>query len=132
MGIFDIFKKKKEKALTPDEKLNRMWELWEIGDVKSPVANLMTYEGEVNNGGHSQYFYNVANGGNLATEVEAVLSLLPEPLRENLNRAYAAFLAQDDISDDTNDELFEECDDIFYEHEQLLIDILYEAANRLM
>lgn len=132
MGIFDIFKKKKEKALTPDEKLNRMWELWEIGDVKSPVANLMTYEGEVNNGGHSQYFCNVANGGNLATEVEAVLSLLPEPLRENLNRAYAAFLAQDDISDDTNDELFEECDDIFYEHEQLLIDILYEAANRLM
>ena len=34
-------------------------------------------------------------------------------------------------SDDDNDALFEECDDVFYDHEQLLIDILYEAAKSL-
>ena len=129
MGFFDIFKKKKVEPLTAEERWNRIWELWEIGDLLSPLENLLTYESEVNNGGHSQYFLNVANCGELTAEVEAVLSMLPEPLRENLARGYAAFSAQDDISDDVNDELFEECDDVFYEHEQLIIDIIYEAAK---
>ena len=131
MSIFDLFKRKKE-TLTTEEKLDRMWELWEIGDLKDPCAKLMTYESEVNNGSHSQYFFNIANSGDLAAEVEAVLSMLPEPLRENLNRGYTAFAAQEDICDDDNEELFEECDDVFYEHEQLLIDILYESAKSLM
>jgi len=128
MGIFDIFKKKKV-ALTTDQKLDKMWELWAEDKLDLPCAKLMRYESEINNGGHSQYFFNVANGGNLAEEVEAVLSMLPEPLRENLARGYAAFSEQDDISDDVNDELFEEFDDIFYEHEQLIIDIIYETAK---
>ena len=128
MGIFDIFKRKKA-ALTTDQKLDKMWDLWAINKLDLPCAKLMKYESEVNNGGHSQYFYNVANCGDLAAEVEAVLSMLPEPLRENLARGYAAFSEQDDISDDINDELFEECDDVFYEHEQLIIDIIYETAK---
>ena len=128
MGIFDIFKKKKA-ALTTDQKLDKMWDLWAINKLDLPCAKLMKYESEVNNGGHSQYFFNVANCGDLAVEVEAVLSMLPEPLRENLARGYAAFSEQDDISDDVNDELFEECDEVFYEHEQLIIDILYEIAK---
>ena len=128
MGIFDIFKKKKAVPTT-DQKLNKMWDLWADDKLDLPCAKLMRYESEVNNGGHSQYFFNVANGGDLAVEVEAVLSMLPEPLRENLARGYAAFSEQNDISDDVNDELFEECDDVFYEHEQLIIDIIYEAAK---
>ena len=128
MGIFDIFKKKKA-ALTTDQKLDKMWDLWAVNKLDLPCAKLMKYESEVNNGGHSQYFYNVANCTDLAVEVEAVLSMLPEPLRENLARGYAAFSEQDDISDDVNDELFEECDDVFYEHEQLIIDIIYETAK---
>ena len=128
MGIFDIFKKKKA-ALTTDQKLGKMWDLWAVNKLDLPCAKLMKYESEVNNGGHSQYFYNVANCTDLAVEVEAVLSMLPEPLRENLARGYAAFSEQDDISDDVNDELFEECDDVFYEHEQLIIDIIYETAK---
>ena len=128
MGIFDIFKKKKA-ALTTDQKLDKMWELWAEDKLDLPCEKLMKYESEVNNGGHSQYFYNVANCGDLAVEVEAVLSMLPEPLRENLARGYAAFSEQDDISDDVNDELFEECDDVFYEHEQLIIDIIYKTAK---
>ena len=128
MGLFDIFKKKKA-TLTTDQKLDKMWDLWADNKLELPCAKLMKYESEVNNGGHSQYFFNVANCGDLAAEVEAVLSMLPEPLRENLARGYAAFSAQDDISDDVNDEIFEECDDVFYEHEQLIIDIIYEAAK---
>lgn len=128
MGIFDIFKKKKA-ALTTDQKLDKMWDLWAVNKLDLPCAKLMKYESEVNNGGHSQYFFNVANCGDLAAEVEAVLSMLPEPLRENLARGYAAFSELDDISDDVNDELFEVCDDVFYEHEQLIIDIIYETAK---
>ena len=128
MGIFDIFKKKKA-ALTTGQKLDKMWDLWAVNKLDLPCAKLMKYESEVNNGGHSQYFFNVANCSDLNTEVEAVLSMLPEPLRENLARGYAAFSAQGDISDDVNDELFEECDDVFYEHEQLIIDIIYETAK---
>ena len=128
MGIFDIFKKKKA-ALTTDQKLDKMWDLWAVNKLDLPCAKLMKYESEINNGGHSQYFFNVANCGDLAVEVEAVLSMLPEPLRENLARGYAAFSAQDDISDDVNDKLFEECDNIFYKHEQLIIDMIQEAAN---
>jgi hypothetical protein len=129
MGILDMFNKKKA-ALTTDQKLDKIWDLWAIDKLNLPCAKLMKYESEVNNGGHSQYFFNIANCGDLATEVEAVLSMLPEPLRKNLARGYAAFSAQDDISDDVNDDLFEECDDVFYEHEQLIIDIIYEAAKR--
>ena len=128
MGFFDIFKRKKA-ALTTDQKLNKMWDLWADDKLDLPCAKLMKYESEVDNGGHSQYFFNVANCGDLAVEVEAVLSMLPEPLRENLARGYAAFSEQNDISDDVNDELFEECDDVFYEHEQLIIDIIYETAK---
>ena len=128
MGFFDVFKKK-NTALTTDQKLEKMWELWAEDKLDLPCAKLMKYESEVNNGGHSQYFFNIANCGDLTEEVEAVLSMLPEPLQENLARGYAAFSAQEDISDDVNDELFEECDDVFYEHEQLIIDMIYEAAK---
>ena len=129
MGFFNIFKKKKGQPLTTGQKLDKMWELWGEDKLDSPCAKLMKYESEVNNGGHSQYFFNVANCGDLAVEVEAVLSMLHDPLRENLARGYAAFSEQDDISDDINDGLFEECDDVFYEHEQDIIDMIYEAAK---
>lgn len=129
MGFFNIFKKKKGQPLTTGQKLDKMWELWGEDKLNSPCAKLMKYDSEVNNGGHSQYFFNVANCGDLAVEVEAVLSMLHDPLRENLARGYAAFSEQDDISDDVNDGLFEECDDVFYEHEQDIIDMIYEAAK---
>ena len=109
-----------------------MWELWAEDKLDLPCKKLMTYESEVDNGGHSQYFFNVSNSGNLAEEVTALLSMLPEPLRGNLARGYAAFSEQDGISDDVNDALFEECDDVFYEHEQRIIDMIYEAAKNFV
>lgn len=121
----------KRRDLTEEErKWDLMWDMWVRGEAASPYAELMEYEGEVNNGGHSQYFINVANCGDLKTEVEKVLAILPNPLRDNLKRGYDAFAAQEDIEDE-DEELLEECDDVFYEHEQLLLDILKEYANGL-
>lgn len=114
-----------------NRKWDLMWDMWVAGDAESPYAELMEYESEVNNGGHSQYFFNVANCGDLHAEVNKILPVLPEPLRKNLKKGYDAFAAQDDICDDVNEELFEECDDIFYENEQLLMDVLKQYADTL-
>lgn len=39
------------------DSLDRLWELWEGERVDSPYAELMTYQSEINNGGHSQFFF---------------------------------------------------------------------------
>lgn len=129
MGIFDLFKK--NEPLTPEQKLNKLWDMWTEGKVASPYAQLMTYESEVNNGGHDQYFFNVNEVGNLKAEVETALSILPEPLKANLQSAYEAYEAHPDVDDDTNDDLFSECDDVFYANEQLLIELIQGYANKL-
>lgn len=130
MSIFGAFTTGKEQS-EAERKWNRMWDLWVAGAAAAPYAQLMEYESEVNNGGHSQYFFNVANCGDLKAEVETILPVLPEPLRENLEKGYAAFASQDDICDDENDELFEECDQVFYANEQLLTRILEAYAATL-
>lgn len=92
MNLFDLFRKK-SAALTDEEKLEKMWEQWEKGKMESPYAELMTYQSEVNNGGHSQYFFNTANSGDLVDAVAILLPTLPAPLQENLRRGYEAFAA---------------------------------------
>ena len=114
-----------------ERKWNLMWDMWVQEEAISPYAELMEYESEVNNGGHSQYFFNIANCGDLKSDVKKILAVLPEPLNENLKKAYDAFSGQEDICDDENEELFEECDGVFYENEKLLMDILKEYANSL-
>ena len=128
MGIFDLFKKK--EPLTPEEKLNKLWDMWADGKAPMPCAALMTYESEVNNGGHDQYFFNVNETGNVQSEVETVLSLLPEVLKGNLQRAWDAYQSCPDTEDE-NDDLFSECDDVFYANEQPLIDLIQNYANDL-
>ena len=63
--------------------------------------------------------------------MERLLAILPGPLRENLKRADDAYAARADICHDDNEDLFEECDDVFYEHEGLLMDVLKVYANSL-
>lgn len=130
MSIFGTFTTGKETN-DAERKWNLMWDMWIDNEVESPYAELMEYDSEVNNGGHSQYFFNVANCADLKAAVEKILPLLPNPLRDNLKRGYDAFAAQADICDDENDELFEECDDVFYANEQLLLDVLKVYADSL-
>lgn len=45
------------RKLTEEErKWNLMWDMWVQEEAISPYAELMEYESEVNNGGHSQFF----------------------------------------------------------------------------
>ena len=131
MGISDLFSK---RAALPekDRKWNKMWDLWADGRAAAPYAQLMTYESEVNNGGHCQYFDNTAEISDLKAEVDAVLAVLPEPLKGNLQQACEAYLAQEETGDyDASDNVFNACDDVFYANEQLLIALLQGYAETM-
>lgn len=68
--MFNLFNKSKKKPeLTEALKWNKMWDLWSEGEIDSPYSELTTYHGEVNNGGHSQYFDNTETGGDLQKEL---------------------------------------------------------------
>lgn len=129
MGLFDLFKKT-EKLPEKDRKWNKMWDLWAEGKAASPYAQLMAYQSEVNNGGHDQYFFNVNEIGDVKAEVETLLTILPEPLKGNLQRAWEAYEHNPDAEDE-NDEIFSDCDDVFYEHEQAINELLEKYAETM-
>ena len=119
MGIFDLFKKKKVELTEEQLKWNKMWDLWTQGEADSPYAELMTYQSEVNNGGHVQYFCNVDNTGELKKEMSALSTVLSDKLVENLNRAYKAHLLLAENEDNEKaEEIAEQCDALFFENEE--------------
>ena len=131
MGLFDIFKKKKVELTEEQLKWNKMWELWTEEKTKSPYTELMTYQSEINNGGHSQYFCNVDNVSDLKKEMSALEEILTPLLRENLQKAYKADLISEEKEDEEAEEILDQCDDVFYENEEQINRILQEYANTL-
>ena len=118
MGFFDLFRKKKAKLPQEEQKWNKMWELWAEDKALSPYAELMTYQSEINNGGHDQYFTNVENTGDLAKELSVLESALSAPMKENLRKAYKAYLILEEADDDEEAEnMLDLCDDFFYTNE---------------
>ena len=131
MGLFDIFKKKKVELTEEQLKWNKMWELWTEEKTKSPYTELMTYQSEINNGGHSQYFCNVDNVSDLKKEMSALEEILTPLLRENLQKAYKADLILEEKEAEEAEEILDQCDDVFYENEEQINRILQEYANTL-
>lgn len=132
MGLLDVFKKKKVELTEEQLKWNKMWELWTEERVKSPYAELMTYQSEINNGGHSQYFCNVENVSDLQNEMSELQIILTPILRENLKKAYRAYLIlEENEEDEKAEEILELCDDIFYENEEQINHLLEQYANEL-
>ena len=54
-------------------------------------------------------------------------AVLPEKLKDNLHDAYKAYLVISEKEDDEN--IIEQCDDIFYENEDEVNDILERYAD---
>ena len=132
MGLFDIFKKKKVELTEEQLKWNKMWELWTEEKVDSPYAELMTYQSEINNGGHDQYFTNVENTSDLNKEISALEQILSAELKNNLNKAYKAYLILEKKEEDEEaEETLEQCDDIFYENEEEINRLLEEYACKI-
>ena len=113
-------------------RLTKLWELWEAGKIDSPLAELMTYQSEINNGGHDQYFLNVGSKGSLPEEMAALESVLSAKLKRNLKKAHKAYLALEKEEDDEKaEETLEQCDDVFYENEEDINRILREYVEKL-
>ena len=132
MGLFDFLKKKEVQLTDEQKKWNKMWELWTEEEADSPYAELMTYQSEVNNGGHDQYFFNVGNTGDLQKEMSVLETVLSENLKNNLQKAYKAYLALEEKEDDEKaEEIMEECDDVFYENEEEINHILEQYSAKI-
>lgn len=132
MRFFDIFKKKKPQLTEEQLKWNKMWELWSEEKADSAFAELMTYQSEINNGGHDQFFSNVENVGDLQKEMSALEKTLSTKLKDNLNNAYKAYLVLEQREDDKKaKEILEECDDVFYENEHEINRLLEEYASKI-
>ena len=132
MGVFDFLKKDKVQVNETEKKWNKLWELWMEGEAESPFAELMTYQSEINNGGHDQYFANVENSGDLQKEMSALETILSATLKANLKEAYQAYLILEENEDDEEaEEVLEQCDDVFYENEEEINRALEEYASKL-
>lgn len=108
-----------------------MWELWAEEQAESPYAELMTYQSEINNGGHLQYFDNVSNTDDLQKEMSSLKTILPPQLKETLIKAYEAYLASEENDDEKAEEILEQCDHMFYENEEEINRILEEYAAKI-
>ena len=114
------------------KKWNKMWELWTEGRADSPYQELMSYQSEVNNGGHDQYFFNTENIDDLQKELPILETILPEKLQKNLQDAYGAYLVlTDKESDETAQAILEQCDDTFYKYEEEINCMLKKYAAEM-
>ena len=131
MGLFNFFKQEKVKLTEEQCKWNKMWDLWAEEKAESPYAQLMTYQSEINNGGHDQYFNNVENIADLQNEISVLETILPVIHRDNLRKAYKAYLVLKEKDDEEAEKILEQCDDAFYENETELNCILEEYAQKI-
>ncbi|MGN0814724.1 MAG: DUF4375 domain-containing protein [Candidatus Coproplasma sp.] len=139
MGLFGFFKKrfskKEQEELTEEQKIfnikwNKMWDLWVNGQAQSPYAELMTYQSEVNNGGHAQYFDNVSNTSDLQKEMAALETVLPPEHRQTLKAAYEANLSVEQ-GDGKAQKILDKCDAEYYKNEQEINRILEGYASTI-
>ena len=88
-----------------------MWAFWAESHADLPWRELMTYQGEINKGGHDQYFLNTGNTGDLQNEMAILETVLPEKLQSNLRKAYAAYRALSEKEPDGRAQaILEQCD----------------------
>jgi hypothetical protein len=88
MGLFQ-----KKYYLSDDQRRwNAIWDLWAEEKARSPYAELMTYQSEMDHGGHEDYFENMVKIGNLPYEISVLEQILPVNLKKNLQKAYKAYL----------------------------------------
>ncbi len=131
MGLFSF--KKKEKKTDEQSKLDYLWEMWRLEKVGAPYNALMTYDNEMNNGGHTRFFLNIAYWGSVEKAVNNICENLPDVLKENLKTAYSHYLVLiDEEENEETEKLIYECDKVFYDNENLLTDMFQNYANEII
>lgn len=137
--IFDLFKRKKNKTVETnvlseaEEKWNKMWDLWANSEIESPYNEVMNYQGEVTNGGHYQYFLNTENNGDVRRELEILCNFLPAVMKDNLQRAFNAYLElEQDKNVDENEAIITKCDNVFFDNEKTINEILENFCKTIV
>ena len=114
-----------------DLKWNKMMDLWVDEKLESPYSELIEYSNGIEGEGHFCHFDNVGGNKDLKEYVDTLMTILPNPLKDNVKRAYEAYIVNpDDISDEDNDTL-DSCDDVYYENESLVNEILVKRASEI-
>ena len=131
--MFGFIKRRKTRVELTDSQLkwNKMWDLWSEGKVESPIGELMTYQSEINNGGHGQYFTNIENTGDLQKEMTALETILSTDLKSNLQKAYKVYLAlEENENNEEAEKIIKQYDEVFFKNEKEVNDILEAFAER--
>ena len=112
----------KSTKLTKEESLmENIWGAYICGKVNSPYLELMDYMGAVNTHGHNGFFEDISKREDVKLEdyIKTLTTILPEPLKTNLELAYKAYVNKTD------------CDSVYYENEELLNQILREKSKKM-
>ena len=136
MGFFKKLFDKKSGGDDGNGRWEVMWELWEAGEIPSPYNELLTYDDDMQDGGHLQYFLNRAlRGENMFAVMAALRETLPADHADNVARAYRQFCLLDiDTEDDgavmqaLDDDPLSAFDAWYDEHEESLLDVLEAYA----
>ena len=112
-------------------KWNKMIDLWVEEKLVSPYAELITYDSEVNNGGHWQFFDNVSESDNIERVVGVLLGVLPIEFKELLEKAYEEYKKDPDDNEGNLSPLFDKCDSFYYANSKKIDSILQNYANTL-
>lgn len=139
MRLFDIFKKKKAtltKAQTEYyskyDRVKKLCALHAEGKMASPYAELLVFQGQVENGGHYQYFDNLSVTGNLSNGMSALEQVLPPAFLKNLKQAHEEYLVlQKNPDDEAADSIMTQIDNWFFANEEELDRILMEYADSI-
>lgn len=115
-----------------DIKWNKLWDLWAEEKLESPYDELMKYSAEINNGGHLQFFDNVAENYNLELVIKNLYSILPQNHKNNLQLAYKTYLINTEDISDENNAILDECDNFFYDNEMVINKLLEDRASKII
>ena len=126
-------KKLKTDNTYSEEKWNKMIDLWVDFELKGPINDLLTYDAEINNGGHLQFFENKSD--NLDNMMVSLKEILPDDVYDNLKSAYDIYLKSnfsienvDDYVDVASKDSFLEYDTYYYKNDDKINKILKEYA----
>lgn len=136
--LFTTPKKETKRFTIPkdEERWNKMIDLWSDNELNDPIKDVITYDAEVQNGGHLQFFENCQD------EMEAlIISLkkqLPEEMYNNLKQAYELHkekkLNIETVDDYVNEAQlgdFDKFDKFYYNNEKKINKIMQEYASTL-
>lgn len=119
----------KEEDTFSDEKWNKMIDLWVDYELNHPIKDVLTYDSEVNNGGHLQFFENCNN--ELDEMLISLKDNLPEDIYINLKKAYDVYTSSDINIENVDDYVGEALEDRFREYDSYYYNNNYKVNEVL-